>query len=129
MIATGLLAGAVAGLFGVGGGVIFVPALVLIFGLAQAEAEATSLLAIVPVALLGAFRQREYGNVRLRDGVIIGLLSVPGAVVSAAVANALPERVLKILFAGLCLYIAVRMAQRALRHPGDTEAEAEAGAV
>ena len=111
----GFLAGTVSGLFGVGGGVIFVPALVFIFGLSQSEAEATSLLAIVPVAIVGSYRQNKYGNVAMRDGVWIGFLSLPGAIVSAWIANALPERVLQLLFVGLALYVAFRMGRRALR--------------
>ncbi|HEV7918448.1 MAG TPA: sulfite exporter TauE/SafE family protein [Solirubrobacterales bacterium] len=115
IIGLGFLAGIVAGLFGVGGGVVFVPLLVFVLGLNQAHAEATSLLAIVPVALVGSWRQRGYGNVRVRDGLMIGALCAPGAVASAALANALPEKTLKILFACLMVYIAVRMMRRALR--------------
>ena len=63
-IAIGLAAGVVAGLLGVGGGVLFVPGLVIFLGLDQHQAEATSLLAIVPVALVGTYRQDRYGNVR-----------------------------------------------------------------
>ncbi|MBI4898106.1 MAG: sulfite exporter TauE/SafE family protein [Actinobacteria bacterium] len=115
VIAIGFVAGVVAGLFGVGGGVIFVPALVLIFGLPQAEAQATSLVAIIPVAIVGSIRQRHYGNVVVRDGLLIGLLSLPGAIAASWLANALPESALKVLFAGLCMYVAFRMAKRAMR--------------
>lgn len=114
MIAIGFAAGAVAGLFGVGGGILFVPALVFVFGLDQAEAQATSLLAIVPVALVGSYRQRRYGNVAVRDGLMIGAFSLPCAVGAAWVANAVPEGTLKALFVCLCLYMAFRMAKRAL---------------
>jgi uncharacterized membrane protein YfcA len=117
VIAVGIAAGIVSGLFGVGGGVIFVPALVFLFGLSQAEAEATSLLAIVPVAIVGSFRQNKYGNVAPRDGVVIGLLSLPGAIAAAYVANNIPEGTLKLLFAGLCLYVAFRMGKRAISPP------------
>jgi uncharacterized membrane protein YfcA len=111
----GLGAGVSSGLFGVGGGIIFVPALVFVLGLGQSEAEATSLLAIVPVALVGAWRQQGYGNVRPRTALMIGLMALPGAVLGAYVANELSDAVLELLFAGLCLYVALRMAQRALR--------------
>ena len=117
VIAVGLLAGMVSGLFGVGGGVIFVPALVFIFGLSQAEAEATSLLAIVPVAIVGSYRQNKYGNVAVKDGAIIGLLSLPGAFAAAWAANAIPESTLELLFVGLALYVAFRMGKRALTSP------------
>jgi len=106
-VAIGFAAGAVAGMLGVGGGILFVPALVLFAGLAQLEAESTSLLAIVPVAAVGAWRQRRYGNVRLRDGVLLGALAVPGAVGGAALANVVPERALELGFAALLVAVAV----------------------
>ncbi len=112
--AIGVGAGVTSGLFGVGGGIVFVPALVFVLGLGQAEAEATSLLAIVPVALVGAWRQQSYGNVRGRAGVWVGVLALPGAVLGAYVASELSDTTLEILFAGLCLYVAWGMARRAL---------------
>jgi uncharacterized membrane protein YfcA len=115
VILVGFLAGTVSGLFGVGGGVIFVPSLVFIFGLTQAEANATSLLAIVPVAIVGSYRQSKYGNVAVREGVWIGLVSLPATVLAAFVANELPQRVLQLLFVCFALYVASRMARRALR--------------
>jgi uncharacterized membrane protein YfcA len=114
-IVVGLAAGLVAGLLGVGGGVLFVPGLVLFLGLGQVEAEATSLLAIVPVVLVGAWRQNAYGNVRLDDAVRIGLLSIGGAVAGVVLANAVPERALTVAFAVLVLVVAARLMQRALR--------------
>ncbi len=74
----GFAAGVVAGMLGVGGGILFVPALVLFLGLAQVDAEATSLLAIIPVALVGAARQERYGNLRLRDAIVFGHAGDPG---------------------------------------------------
>ena len=111
----GAAAGVIAGMFGVGGGALFVPALVIFLGLSQIEAEATSLLAIVPVAIVGAWRQRSYGNLRLRDGASVGLPAVVGAVLGVVLANALPERALEIGFAGLLIVVAAQMARGALR--------------
>lgn len=111
----GVAAGVLAGMFGVGGGALFVPALTLFLGLSHLEAEATSLLAIVPVALVGAYRQGRYGNLRLREGVLVGVLGVGGAGVGVVLANLLPERVLEIGFAALLLGIAAGLARRALR--------------
>jgi uncharacterized membrane protein YfcA len=116
-IALGVAAGFVSGLLGVGGGILFVPALTLALGLGQHEAEATSLLAIVPVALVGAVRQYGYGNVRPRVAALIGVLAVGGTVAGVALANALPERALKLLFALLMLVIAARLARRGLMRP------------
>ena len=120
-VLVGALAGMAAGMLGIGGGALFVPALVLILGLSQLEAEATSLLAIVPVALVGAWRQHRYGNLRLRDGLLLGLVAVPGAVAGVALVNAVPERAIEVAFAGLLLVVAVQLARSAL-----TEARAPA---
>jgi uncharacterized membrane protein YfcA len=108
-VAVGFAAGAVAGMLGVGGGVLFVPALVLFLDLAHVEAEATSLLAIVPVALVGAWRQHRYGNLRVRDGIVVGALAAPGAVGGVALANLVPERALELGFAGLLVVVAVQL--------------------
>jgi uncharacterized membrane protein YfcA len=111
----GLAAGVVAGLLGVGGGALFVPALTIGLGLSQLHAEATSLLAIIPVAFVGAWRQRAHGNVDLRTGLALGVLAAAGAVGGAAGANAIPQRVLEVGFGLLLLAIAGSLARRALR--------------
>jgi uncharacterized membrane protein YfcA len=110
----GLLAGVAAGMLGIGGGVLFVPGLVLFVDLSQVDAEATSLLAIVPVAIVGAWRQQRYGNLELKDGVLIGVLAVPGAVAGVALVNQLPERTIEIAFACLMLFVAAQLVRRAL---------------
>ena len=115
LIGLGLAAGVSSGLLGVGGGVLMVPALVIFLNESQLRAEATSLLAIVLVAALGAWRQRSYGNVRLRDGVAIGVLSPIGVGIGVVVSNAVPERALEISFAVVQLYFAWRLGRRALR--------------
>lgn len=111
----GLVAGLAAGMLGVGGGALIVPGLVLFLGLSQVEAEATSLLAIVPTALVGAWRQHRYGNVRLRDGLRLGVLAVSGAIVGVVLANILPVRALELAFAALLVVVAVKLARDALR--------------
>ena len=116
-IAIGVVAGMAAGLLGIGGGALFVPALVLFLGLSQLEAQATSLLAIVPVALVGAARQHRYGNLRARDGLVMGVLATAGAAGGVALANAVPERALEVSFAMLQLFVAVQLARRSLRTP------------
>ena len=116
--------GVVAGLIGVGGGVIFVPAMVVFLSMGQVEAEATSLLMIAIVSLFGPWRQKGYGNVDLRDAIVIGLLSPVGVVVGVILANELPERALKIAFGILVLYVAWRLMRKAL---GSDPAEPEPG--
>jgi uncharacterized membrane protein YfcA len=114
-ILVGLLAGALGGLFGVGGGIIFVPALVLLFGLGQLEAEATSLLAIIPVVLAGTWRQHLYGNVRWRAALVIGVVAVAGVELGVLTAKSLPEETLQRLFGLLLLAVAAQLVWRARR--------------
>jgi uncharacterized protein len=114
-IAIGFVAGGIAGMFGVGGGVVFVPALVFLFGLNQVDAEATSLLAIVPVALVGAYRQSTYGNLRLRDGIVVGVLAVPFAALGVVIVNAIPERAVELAFAALLVYVAIGLLRSDVR--------------
>jgi uncharacterized membrane protein YfcA len=116
-IALGCAAGLTSGMLGVGGGVLFVPALVFFLEQGQLDAESTSLLAIVPVALLGAWRQGAYGNLRVRDGIVVGLLAPPGILVGTTLSNELPERALELSFAALQIFFAVSLARRALARP------------
>jgi len=108
-IALGVAGGFVAALAGVGGGIIFVPALALVLGLTQVVAEATSLLAIVPVAILGTWQQRRTGDVHLRDALIIGIGSVVTAILAAIVADRLPEDILRWMFIALMVIVAARI--------------------
>ena len=113
--ALGLMAGVFAGLFGVGGGILFVPALALGLGLSQIEAEASSLLAILPTVAAGAWRQHRYGNVRWRVAFVLGVAAIPGVEAGVAIAKALPEETLRRLFGVLVLAVAAQLAWRALR--------------
>lgn len=117
-IAIGLAAGVVAGLLGVGGGVLFVPGLVIFLGLGQHQAEATSLLAIVPVAIVGTYRQDRYGNVRRHDALVLGLLSLAGAAAGVALANALSGAFLRDAFAILIVLVAAQLVRGALQDTG-----------
>jgi uncharacterized protein len=115
LILIGVAAGVLGGLLGVGGGVLFVPGLVIVVGLTQHEAEATSLLAIVPVALVGAVRQNRYGNVRRDDALLVGVLSVAGVAGGVAFANTLSGTALRTAFAALILLIAAQLVHKTLR--------------
>ena len=115
----GFAAGVSSGLLGIGGGILFVPGLVFFLSLSQLSAEATSLVAIVPVAIVGAWRQRGYGNLRVKDGLTIGALSLPGVAAGALLADALPERPLELMFAAVQIVFAVGLARRALER-GDS---------
>jgi uncharacterized protein len=117
-IAIGVAGGAVAGLLGVGGGVLFVPGLVIFLSLAQHQAEATSLLAILPVAIVGTYTQDRYGNVRRADALLLGILSVGGAAAGVVCANALSGAVLRDAFAVLMVVVAAQLVRKAVRDPG-----------
>ena len=113
-IVLGLVAGFFAGLFGVGGGILFVPMLVAL-GLSQHEATGTSLLAILPTALVGSWRQHRYGNIDGRAALTIGLASVVGVQAGVVAAEALPESSLRRLFGVLLLITSAQIAWRARR--------------
>ena len=115
--ALGLAGGVLAGLFGVGGGILFVPTLTLVLGLTQIHAEATSLLAILPAAVAGAWRQLSYGNVRLRPALALGIAAVAGSEAGVQIAEALPEHALRRLFGALMIAVAAQVAWRAWRRP------------
>lgn len=108
-VLVGALGGLAAGMLGVGGGVLFVTALVVFLGLGQVPAEATSLLAIVPVALIGAWRQHRYGNLRPLEAGLLGALAIPGAVAGVAIVNVVPERAVELAFAVLLVVVAARL--------------------
>lgn len=111
----GFAGGMLGGLVGVGGGILFVPAIAIFLDQAQVKAEATSLFAIVFVAALGAYRQYGYGNMRVRDGLVAGAVGAGGAAAGVAVANAVSGRVLELMFAALALVIAAQLVRRALK--------------
>lgn len=122
-LALGFSAGVLAGLFGVGGGILFVPVLVAL-GLGQLEAQATSLLAILPTVAAGTWNQRRYGNLRVRTALILGGVSVIGVELGAQIATSLPEVTLRRLFAVLLLGVAAQLVWRtrrqARRYPGSS---------
>ena len=113
----GFVGGALGGMLGVGGGILFVPALAIFLHEPQVRAEATSLLAIVPLGLVGAWRQHRFGNVRLREGLLIGALSPVGVGLGVVLANAVPGRTLEIAFSLLLLMVAAQVARRSLQRP------------
>ena len=113
-IALGFGAGVLAGMFGVGGGILFVPTL-LALGLSQIEAEASSLLAIIPTVAAGVWRQSRYGNVDWRASAAIGVASIPGVVGGSYLAVWLDEDTLQRLFGILLLGVAAQLAWRSRR--------------
>jgi uncharacterized protein len=112
-LALGVGAGMLAGLYGLGGGILFVPTLVVVFGLGQVEAEATSLLAILPTVAAGAWQQHRYGHVRWRAALVIGVAAIAGVEAGILVARSIPEETLQRLFALLLFAVAGQLAWRA----------------
>ena len=105
----GFGAGILSGLFGVGGGILFVPTLALVVGLTQIDAQATSLAAMIPVVFFGAWQQNRAGNVRWKVGIAVGLASIVGVVGGAALATSLDEDLLRKLFAAFLLFVAAQL--------------------
>ncbi len=113
-ILLGLVAGVMAGLFGVGGGILFVPTLVAL-GLGQVEAQGTSLLAILPTAAAGIWNQRRYGHMRPRTALVLGVSSILGVELGARIVTELPESLLRKLFGGLLFLVATQLVWRTRR--------------
>ena len=113
-IVLGVAAGVLAGMFGVGGGILFVPVLVAL-GLGQLEAQGTSLLAILPTVLAGSWNQRRYGNLRARTALVVGVSSIAGVEVGARLVTGLPETTLRRLFAVLLFAVAAQLVWRTRR--------------
>lgn len=115
VVLVGLAGGVLAGVFGVGGGIVFVPTLALVLGLTQLHAQASSLLAILPTALVGTWRQARHRNVDVRAAAVIGIASIAGVQGGVVLAEALPEDVLRRLFGALLLLTAGQIAWRVRR--------------
>src|SRR5438270_693222 len=108
----GTAAGVFSGLFGVGGGTVIVPLLVLWQGYGERKATGTSLAAIVVIATIATIVQGAYGNVELTKGLLVGIPAVGGVVCGVALANVVPQRALKFGFAALMLFVAAQFLRR-----------------
>jgi uncharacterized membrane protein YfcA len=121
LITLGLVAGAAAAALGLGGGVIFVPSLVVLFGFEQHIAQGTSLAVIFPTAIVATIAHARMGNVRWRLSIPIGLAGIVGAVLGAQVALRLDADLLRRMFGVFLILLAARMAWRAWRLNGQSE--------
>lgn len=111
LVLAGLVAGVLGGMVGIGGGILIVPALIYAAGLGERAAVATSLAAMVPMSVAAAARHHHYGNLRLREGLALGVLGIAGAAAGATIAEIIPESALRISFGVLMLAIAAHMAR------------------
>jgi uncharacterized membrane protein YfcA len=109
LVAIGLIAGVLAGLLGVGGGIILVPVMVVGFSIPAAIAKGTSLFVVIPTSIMGTWRNRKKGNADLRIAAILGLAGVVSAFVAGKLSIGMSERLSNVLFAALLLAVAARM--------------------
>jgi uncharacterized protein len=109
LAAVGVATGMLAGILGVGGGIFLVPILVLAAGMSQHEAEATSLLVILPTALVASLTLRRRGIGDLRTALAIGAVGAAGGVAGALLALSLPAHVLRVAFAVLLAVAGARL--------------------
>jgi uncharacterized protein len=123
LLAIGLTAGLLAGLLGIGGGVIMVPAMVLITAFDQHVAQGTSLLVIIPAAAFGSFTHHRRGRLALRDAGAVAAGGVLGALLGSMTALSLDEEILQRLFAILILAVAARMLLTRRRAPEQADPE------
>jgi uncharacterized membrane protein YfcA len=106
----GTLAGFFSGLFGIGGGIVMVPLFILWLEYQEREATGTSLAAIALIASVAAAVQGIYGNVRVDDGLLVGVPAVAGVLAGTALQQRIPQRALSLLFAALLVAVAVQLA-------------------
>lgn len=125
LLAIGLTAGVLAGLLGIGGGVLMVPAMVLIMGFDQHIAQGTSLLVIIPAAAFGSFTHHRHGRLALRDAAVLAVGGVLGALLGSVTALSLDEELLRRLFAILMLAVAARMLMQRGQGPQATDPETD----
>ena len=115
LVVVGLLAGALAGLMGVGGGILMVPAMIILFGIPDAVAKGTSLAVILPTAIVGTFRNVANRNADLKLATIVGIAGVLSAFVASRIAIDLDPRLSQALFGGLLVLVAARTLAQARR--------------
>jgi uncharacterized membrane protein YfcA len=120
LVAFGALTGVVAGILGVGGGLLMVPFLTLILDVPQHAAEGTSLLVILPTAIAASVALHRRGIGDLKSGFVLGALGAAGAAIGAIVALALPGQLLRVVFAGLLAVMGTRLVHEAIRTPSTT---------
>lgn len=111
-VLTGLVAGVLAGVMGVGGGVIMVPAFTVLFGMPIVLAKGTSLAVIVPGAILGTIRNRAQGTTDVRLGLVAGVAGVATAALASQISLGLSPELASGMFAALLLLVVIRMVRR-----------------
>ena len=108
LLFTGIGTGFTSGLMGVGGGSIMIPAMVIFVGMPQHLAQGTSLLAMVPVGIIGAYTHHRLGNVHLRFALSLAIGTIIGSFLGGTVAVLLPVFYLKLIFASISVWMGIR---------------------
>jgi uncharacterized membrane protein YfcA len=114
LVAFGVLTGILSGVLGVGGGIFMVPFLVLVVGLSQHAAQATSLLVVLPTAAVGSWSLYRRGVGDPSTALRMGLVGMVGSIAGTAVALSLPAQALRICFAALMVVVGIRLLRDAL---------------
>ena len=109
LLLVGFVTGTFAGLLGVGGGVVMVPAMILLFGIAPVIAKGTSAAVAIPAALMGTFRNRRRGNADMRAATIVGVSGIVTAAIGGTLADRMSDELSNVLFATLLLAVTARM--------------------
>lgn len=117
LILGGLGAGFLSGTIGIGGGVLFVPTMTVGFRLSQAVAQGTSLVAIIPTAIVGGFTHLREGNVQVGTALWMGGGGLVGAIIGAVVAVAVPGPILARVWGAFLVFFAYRLGVQAFRSP------------
>jgi uncharacterized membrane protein YfcA len=123
LVAVGLAAGILAGLLGVGGGIIMIPAMILLFGIVPVVAKGTSAAVIVPTAVIGTWSNRSRGNADLRAAAVVGGAGIVTAALGGTVADKMSDELSNVLFASLLVVVAARLLwqlRRERMEPGPT---------
>jgi uncharacterized membrane protein YfcA len=116
LVVIGLATGILAGLLGVGGGIVMVPAMIILFSISPVVAKGTSAFVIIPTAIMGTWRNRKKKNADLRAAVAIGLAGIVTAAIGGIISDKMSDTVSNVLFASLLVIVAVRMLLQ-LRRP------------
>jgi uncharacterized membrane protein YfcA len=109
LVLIGLATGILAGLLGVGGGIVMVPAMIVLFGIAPVVAKGTSLAVIIPTAVMGTWRNRKHSNADMSAAAILGIAGIVSAFLGAWLSDRMSDDLSNVLFASLLLFVAVRM--------------------
>jgi len=116
LVVIGLTAGTLGSALGIGGGIVYVPSLVVLLSFEQHLAEGTSLAVILPSALIGSLVHHRHGRIEWRTALTVGVFGVIGGLIGSRLALSLDGAVLRRMFAGLLMVAAVRLLRQTLRH-------------